>query len=552
MKSKRGMLAVASLLLVMMLCLPLVSQAGVTETWHYNGYNYEFNRLSGTIAVWEGSMQCFVLYDRYYNQLTTVPYTSISSKAGNALYEVAVSSELNRYGVIDAQGNQLLPMQYGDVEYISDNWILGVVLEDATIDNYDYKNSNGSFYLITRYDVYYKGQKVGELGRTDYYFAYDRGAYLYVKDKAGQYHYFNQQMQESGYDSSAASSEYHYKNKKYWHCGSGMEAFAPGCTLTKEEVGEYMKAIGNYMYDLQGNKLFDVSMYDNVSSWNGEYARVKRDGKFGLIDRAGNLVIPCEYDDIPYDTEFFAGGYQSVVKDGKAGYVDKNGNVTCEFRYSAGIMKRFYPSLGYLIDMEGNCVVLSGAVGELPTRYKEVNRYSTLFAAVDMNGNAGVVDLYGNVIIPFDGTYDSTYDFDISADGKVIMASKAYNEHQIFVVGMDEAEETADDEIVLEDETVAQAGANGAWTCSCGAENTGNFCITCGSAKPVVEEKPAEPEEKDGSWKCVCGSENTGNFCPVCGTAKPTEPEKLKCKNCGYEPDEGTTPKFCMQCGTAF
>ena len=54
------------------------------------------------------------------------------------------------------------------------------------------------------------------------------------------------------------------------------------------------------------------------------------------------------------------------------------------------------------------------------------------------------------------------------------------------------------------------AAGNGAWQCSCGMMNTGNFCQNCGSAKPA----PAE-------WTCSCGSVNKGNFCPVCGAKKP-------------------------------
>ena len=50
-----------------------------------------------------------------------------------------------------------------------------------------------------------------------------------------------------------------------------------------------------------------------------------------------------------------------------------------------------------------------------------------------------------------------------------------------------------------------------------------------------------------GGWKCSCGNDNTGNFCSNCGKPKPT---KLKCASCGYEPDPADpTPKFCPECG---
>ena len=58
----------------------------------------------------------------------------------------------------------------------------------------------------------------------------------------------------------------------------------------------------------------------------------------------------------------------------------------------------------------------------------------------------------------------------------------------------------------------ATATAAGAWTCSCGAQNTGKFCGNCGSPKP----------EADGPWFCTnCGTQNTGNFCSSCGSKRP-------------------------------
>lgn len=54
--------------------------------------------------------------------------------------------------------------------------------------------------------------------------------------------------------------------------------------------------------------------------------------------------------------------------------------------------------------------------------------------------------------------------------------------------------------------------AGAAWTCSCGAQNTGKFCGNCGSPKP----------EAAGPWFCTnCGTQNTGNFCSGCGSKRP-------------------------------
>ncbi len=84
------------------------------------------------------------------------------------------------------------------------------------------------------------------------------------------------------------------------------------------------------------------------------------------------------------------------------------------------------------------------------------------------------------------------------------------------------------------------ANAN-AWKCTCGKENTGKFCVECGSPKPA-----------DG-WTCSCGAVNKGKFCPECGAKKPAGVPQYKCDKCGWEPADPTKPpKFCPECGDPF
>lgn len=81
------------------------------------------------------------------------------------------------------------------------------------------------------------------------------------------------------------------------------------------------------------------------------------------------------------------------------------------------------------------------------------------------------------------------------------------------------------------------------WKCSCGEENDGLFCSSCGKKKPA---------ESKASWICSCGTENYGSFCTECGKKKPEE-VKYRCSNCGYVPaDPAKPPKFCPNCGDRF
>ena len=49
-----------------------------------------------------------------------------------------------------------------------------------------------------------------------------------------------------------------------------------------------------------------------------------------------------------------------------------------------------------------------------------------------------------------------------------------------------------------------------------------------------------------------CGAANTGKFCVSCGTKKPVA-ETFRCDKCGWVPaDPANPPKFCPQCGDPF
>lgn len=82
----------------------------------------------------------------------------------------------------------------------------------------------------------------------------------------------------------------------------------------------------------------------------------------------------------------------------------------------------------------------------------------------------------------------------------------------------------------------------GSWTCACGEQNTGKFCVSCG--KP----RPAE------GWVCPsCGTTNKGKFCAECGQPKPAGEPLYRCDKCGWEPEDPRhPPKFCPECGDPF
>jgi hypothetical protein len=60
-----------------------------------------------------------------------------------------------------------------------------------------------------------------------------------------------------------------------------------------------------------------------VSPFSGGIAKVKKDGKYGFVDSAGRLAIPCEFGSVRPP---FSEGLVAVAKEGRWGYIDKSGS----------------------------------------------------------------------------------------------------------------------------------------------------------------------------------------------------------------------------------
>lgn len=409
-----------ALLLTLCLCLGLSASLAEGTLWEVS--RLEMNETTNTFAMCKTWGDHYYVVDADGNTLSE-GYASLSAMHNG--FEVVDDNGLNVRGFLDGQGQLVMPMQYGDIDWISDRWMAGVVLVEATEADYDYKAILGDgFYQIERVDVYYGGAMVGTLNRQEYYSATAYGDYLLMTDRNGERAFYNKAMEKSAYDVQY-SQEYDmdYKTEVITHCGSNQPAFVPECTLTADEVKQSIWVDSDGVAkDLQGNVLFDLGRtYEYYRDFEGDYATVKLNGLYGVVDKSGREVLPCEYDEIFSDYSdlgLFANGYQLVSKDGKAGFVDLNGNAVSGFTYSADVVKTYYQPFAYLQGLDGKYIVIS-PLGELTEHYVEVDfeRGRPVFCAENDNGAAGVIDLAGNVLIPFDGTFEDTYDFDISDDG---------------------------------------------------------------------------------------------------------------------------------------
>ena len=134
--------------------------------------------------------------------------------------------------------------------------------------------------------------------------------------------------------------------------------------------------------------------YDDVDYFREGLARVKKNGKWGFIDKTGKEVIPCSYDSVWN----FSGGFTMVKKNSKYGFIDKTGKevIPCSYDdvdyFREGLARVKKNGKWGFIDKTGKEVI--------PYSYDGVGYFSEGLAAVEKNGKWGFIDKSGKEVIP--------------------------------------------------------------------------------------------------------------------------------------------------------
>ncbi|HEB30417.1 MAG TPA: WG repeat-containing protein [Spirochaetes bacterium] len=80
--------------------------------------------------------------------------------------------------------------------------------------------------------------------------------------------------------------------------------------------------------DITGKTIIPF-IYENADSFFKGLCPVKKDGKYGCINKKGETVIPFLYDDIDY----FNNGFAVFTKEDKKGVIDNSGKIIIEPQY---------------------------------------------------------------------------------------------------------------------------------------------------------------------------------------------------------------------------
>jgi len=146
-----------------------------------------------------------------------------------------------------------------------------------------------------------------------------------------------------------------------------------------------------------------VEEYGIVSPY---FARIIRNGKWGIIDLHGNEVIPALYDKIIFDEN------RAPLKgNGKIGFIDENCTMVIPaiyddctyFSHNSTAVK--HNGLWGYIDRDGNVIV------PITLNYDKHGEFSEGLIAVMKDKKWGYIDAEKNIVIPLNLNYDEVYGF---------------------------------------------------------------------------------------------------------------------------------------------
>ena len=144
---------------------------------------------------------------------------------------------------------------------------------------------------------------------------------------------------------------------------------------------------------------YDGEVLDISPATEKVCVNAKKNGKWGLIDKANNIHIPFEYDDY---IGYAGNGLYRTSKNGKEGMIDEQNHVLIPFEYDD--IEDFFSYLKVMKDKKWGLVARDGYKLALPCRYDKIESANKDYAVVRKGAKWGIVKVAVNeqVVIPFE------------------------------------------------------------------------------------------------------------------------------------------------------
>lgn len=260
-----------------------------------------------------------------------------------------VSKNQGQYGIMDFNGKVILETKYEKIKQITGNNKYVVTKDGKTIviDKDENIIINGGFDDIVQINkdnmIFVKNNKYGafntqgeQIIKPEYQeLSYTFGDY-YIAKNSGKYGIITQEEVKVPFEYASIS---YRKGADFLELEKANEMNTIVLNSELEKVVEGIISEVNLEKGYLRIRVGDEYKYYNVKFeektaqeilTNNTLFLSKKDGKYGYVDKEGNVVVDYIYEDGLEQNEF---GYVAVKKDGKWGALDKTGTQVAENKY---------------------------------------------------------------------------------------------------------------------------------------------------------------------------------------------------------------------------
>lgn len=249
-----------------------------------------------------------------YNKLDT-KYQEIKALNNKEIFCV---KENNQYKLINSNGDVVFDNQFSDITQIKENII--VYINNKKYGAYDIENNKS---IKCEYDQI-------KYTENNYFIVKQNNAYGIIDingDIKEKIEYAN-----IVYYEDAGIYELESKNNTTGEnqiLNNNLKEIAQGILDEVNSEKSYIRIWtenGYQYYNLDGEskESKDILLQNNLFL-------KKENGKYGFVDKDGNVVVDYIYDDAKEQNIY---GYAAVKKDGKWGAIDSQGNLVCDIKYN--------------------------------------------------------------------------------------------------------------------------------------------------------------------------------------------------------------------------
>ncbi len=264
-----------------------------------------------------------------------------------------VKVEGGKYGIVDYSNQTVLEAKYDAIEkiYGNDSYVVKqgekqvLVKKDGTEQlNSGYDEIKAILKNADHGIIYMKDGKYGVMKTTgevtipaEYEELKEAKTGLLIAKQNGKYGIIDLQK-ETKVENKYISLSYYEKADIYIAEKENYEndiidsTFAvrqSGILIDLEEEKAYLALKQGEEYKYYNFK-FEEKKVTQVQTSNTLF-KSKKDGKYGLVDKDGKVIVDYQYDDVTEQNRY---GYVGIKKDGKWGSVDKKGNIVQEPAYN--------------------------------------------------------------------------------------------------------------------------------------------------------------------------------------------------------------------------